>query len=130
MKFITAIFIVLSITSIVRAEDQGKPVSDNVKKQVLALLMASPAVRGAYAESKRWSGATKCGALQVEELSESSFKVYASCDNPGDPKEEEKAGVGLGATGQFHVSGQILSGAKPNSPISIVIESIEFTNAG
>jgi len=46
------------------------------------------------------------------------------------PKEEEKAGVGLGATGQFHVSGTIFHGSKANSPIGITIDKIEFTNAG
>ena len=45
--------------------------------------MVSPVVRGVFAESKKWAAAKKCTALQIEELSGSRFKVYASCDGCG-----------------------------------------------
>ena len=100
------------------------------EQQVLVLLKKNPAVRGAYYEAKRWAGAKKCDQLKFEELTAHTFKAYASCDNPGDPAEEARVGVGLGATGQFHVSGTISDGSSPSAPVSISIDKIEFTNAG
>lgn len=129
MKSFIAIFVALSTFSTAYAADPVVP-SAAVQQQVLALLKNSPAVKGAYAESKRWSEAKSCDALQIEEVTQYTFKVYASCNNPGDPKEVAKVGVGLGAMGQFHVTGTILYGTTANAPINITIDNIAFTNAG
>lgn len=125
MKLITTILLALSIATAVSAAAPERAVSDKVKKQVLAQLMASPAVRGAYAETKNWSGAVKCSALVIEELTESSFKAYASCNNPGNPSEDI-----IGASGQFQVHGQVLSGSEPDSEVTISINGITFSHAG
>lgn len=126
MKTVFVLFLALAAYS-ASAEDDLAP---NVREQVMIQLRANPAVRGALAEAKQWAGAASCDNLAFEETSATTFKVYASCDNPGDPKAEAKAGVGLGATGQIHVSGTIQYGLKKNSPVKVQIDHIEFAYAG
>lgn len=132
MKLLSAIVAVISIGSaFANAEDASKQtLSAGVQQQLMAQLKSNPGVRGALAEAKRWAGGGKCDSLQLEESTSNSFKVYATCTNPGDPAEEAKTGVGMSASGQIHVSGTIYYGSKKNSPITIQIDKIEFAYAG
>ena len=85
--------------------------------ELVKALSASPAVTGAIAEAKKWSGAKTCGALKVEEIRENLFRATAFCNNPD-----------VGA-GQVEISGQILPD-ETSGTIHLMLSKIEFSFAG
>lgn len=90
---------------------------------VQADVMKDPAVRGAVAHAKRFSGAKTC-ELHDLSVKDGQIEFYVSCNNPGDPKESERLGYGTESMGQIHVRGSLLDGG------TLMLEKIEFNYAG
>lgn len=85
-------------------------------------LLKDPAVRGAVAHAKRFSGAPTCDAPEIQ-VKDGRFEAWVSCNNPGDPKESERLGYGTESMGQIHVYGTYADGL-------LMLEKIEFNYAG
>jgi hypothetical protein len=83
-------------------------------------LRTNKAVIGARAYAKAWAGGSAtCSEIQVEELSNGTFKALLDCTQP----DSGKGPVGDGASAQFEISGSVNEGV-------LFLDKIEFHYAG